>query len=84
MNVGQRVLLIATWHESECVPPPIGAIGFVSGPLDCDGDYFVLFDDFPCPHGEPDWFTPSWAIVPIDRHKTANRASVTVSEGRTP
>jgi hypothetical protein len=34
--------------------------------MDADGDYFVLFPDHPCPHGEPVWYVPAWAIIPLD------------------
>ena len=66
MNVGQRVLVIGTWEEFDCVPPPIGSIGEITEPMDEDGDYFVLFSEWPCPHGEPDWYVPHWALIPID------------------
>lgn len=67
MNVGQRVLLVATWQEDACVPPPIGAVGEVRSAKDRDGDYYVLFPEYPCPvDDEPEWFTPAWAIIPID------------------
>ena len=66
MNIGQRVLLIATWVETDCVPPPIGSVGEITDPMDIDGDYFVLFPDWPCPHGEPDWYVPAWALIPLD------------------
>jgi hypothetical protein len=49
MQVGQRVMLIATWPEDECVPPPLGAIGEIAEPMDLEGDYYVLFPDYPCP-----------------------------------
>lgn len=65
MNVGQRVMTIATWLEYDCAPPPIGSMGVITEPIDVDGDYFVLFDDWPCPHGEPDWYAPAWALIPI-------------------
>lgn len=66
MNVGQRVMLIASWLETDCVLPPIGAMGEITEPLDEDGDYLALFDGYPCPYGEPDWFVPAWALIPID------------------
>jgi hypothetical protein len=66
VQVGQKVLLIATWPEYDCVPPPIGAVGEITELMDEDGDYFVLFPDHPCPHGEPDWYVPPWAIIPIN------------------
>jgi hypothetical protein len=65
VNVGQLVLLIGTWREVDCTPPPIGAIGEITEPLDEDGEYFVLFPSWPCPWGEPDWFVPAWALIPI-------------------
>ena len=66
MNVGQRVMLIAHWPE--CVElPPIGAIGEIAEPLDDEGDYYVLFPEYPCPvDHEPEWFCPPWALIPID------------------
>lgn len=71
MKPGQRVLMIATWLEYTCVPPPIGSIGEITA-LEPDRDYLVLFPEWPCPHGEPDWITPPWAIVPIDDDREAN------------
>lgn len=64
LKVGQQVLMIATWEDA-APPPPIGSIGEITA-LEPDGEYLVLFPDWPCPHGEPDWITPPWAIVPID------------------
>jgi hypothetical protein len=68
MNIGQRVMTIATWYENPpLVPPPIGSTGTIHEPLDSYGEYYVLFDDFPCPTDhEPEWVTPHWALIPID------------------
>lgn len=66
MKVGQRVMVIAIWRETDCVPPPIGAMGEITEAMDCDGDYFVLIPEWPCPNGEPDWYIPHWALIPID------------------
>jgi hypothetical protein len=72
MQVGQRVMLIATWPEDECVPPPLGAIGEIAEPMDLEGDYYVLFPDYPCPvDHEPEWFVPAWALIPIDEPPSA-------------
>lgn len=67
MNLGQKVMMIAVYdYGAAVVPPPIGAVGEVTGLLDEDGDYLVLFPGFPCPAGaEPDWFAPQWALIPI-------------------
>lgn len=63
-------MVIATWPESECVSPPIGSLGVIAEAIDSDGDYFVTVDGYPCPIGdEPEWFIPSWALVPIDSHE---------------
>jgi hypothetical protein len=76
MNVGQPVMTIATWDEEAWMPPPpIGSVGTISGPLD-EGDYLVLFDDYPCPVGEPDWYTPKWAIVPIGDDPDSRRVEM--------
>lgn len=67
MKVGQRVMLIANGGLiDEAPPPPIGAVGEITEPLDFDGDYFVLFQDHPCPNGEPDWYIPATFLIPID------------------
>lgn len=68
MNLGQKVMMIAVYdYGAAFVPPPIGAMGEVTGMLDEEGDYLVLFSGFPCPAGsEPDWFAPQWALIPID------------------
>lgn len=66
MKIGQKVLLIGQVDVSDCPPPPIGAVGEISGPIDEDGDYFVLFPGFPCPWGEPDWFVSASMLVPLD------------------
>lgn len=66
MNVGQRVMLIGQMMEVDCIPPPIGAVGEITEPLDEDGDYFVLFEEYPCPWGEPDWFVPPCFLIPLD------------------
>ena len=67
MNVGQRVMVIATWAENACVPPPVGSIGEITEPRDHDGDYYVRIDSWLCPFGpETDWYVPHWALIPID------------------
>lgn len=67
MNVGQCVMLIAQWDEPGCTIPPIGAVGEIVEPMDCEGDYYVLFPDHPCLFDrEAEWFTPHWALIPID------------------
>ena len=67
MSPGQRVMVVASWHESECIPPKIGSTGVITEPIDRDGDYYVLVDGYPCPvDHEPEWFIPSWALVPVD------------------
>jgi hypothetical protein len=62
------VLLIATWPENDCVPPPIGSVGVITVPLNSDRDYEVSFPEYPWPHGahDPDWIVPHWAVIPID------------------
>lgn len=66
MNVGQRVMLIGQMIEIDCIPPPIGALGVITGALDWDDEYFVLFDGHPCPWGEPDWFVHHSMLIPYD------------------
>lgn len=66
MNVGQRVMVIAIWHENECVPPPIGSVGEIIVQMDRDGDYEVRVPGWPCYSWDPDWFIPHWALIPID------------------
>jgi len=78
LNVGQRVVLIMKWEEPSCIPPPIGSLGEITA-LEPDGDYLVLFPEWPCPHGEPDWITPPWAIIPIDDGESVKPREQTVS-----
>lgn len=70
MNVGQRVMLVGPMSRAYCtpplVPPPAGSVGSIAEPIDCDGDYFVLFDDFPCPVGEPEWCVHHTLLIPLD------------------
>lgn len=69
MNVGQRVMVIATWLEIDCIPPRIGSVGTITVGLDRHGDYEVSIDGYPWPFdpvGDPDWICPSWALMPID------------------
>jgi hypothetical protein len=67
VKVGQRVMLIGTvdvW--AGCKPPPIGAVGEITEPMDEDDDYFVLFPEHPCPVGEPDWYVAACMLIPLD------------------
>lgn len=81
MNPGQRVMVIASWYESECIPPRIGSLGVIAEAMDIDGDYYVLVDDYPCPvDSEPEWYIPSWALVPIDLHSPSIHAIDSVSK----
>lgn len=66
MNVGQRVMLIGPLSAYRIKQPPIGAIGEITEPIDRDGDYFVLFPEYPCPVGEPDWYVHHSVLIPID------------------
>jgi hypothetical protein len=84
MNVGQKVLLIGTWEWFDCIPPPIGAVGEITEPIDEDGDYLVLFPEHPCPVGdEPDWFAPHWALVPIDDEQEPTSVRVVLADQST-
>lgn len=74
MKVGQKVMLIAPW-PSDLKLPPLGALGEITEPMDSDGDYFVLFPDWPCPYGEADWYAPHWALIPIDDGERAQTMS---------
>jgi len=67
MNVGQRVLLIGPVDAWAVAPkPPIGSVGEITEPMDSDGDYFILFPEYPCPVGEPEWCVHRSMLVPLD------------------
>jgi hypothetical protein len=69
MNIGQKVMLIANHGliNLPFSPPPIGAIGEIRLPIDQGGDYYVMFDEHPCPtDDEPEWYVAAWALIPID------------------
>lgn len=73
MKVGTPVMVIAKW-EDVAPTPPIGFLGEITEPRDADGDYLVLFEEWPCPVGaEPDWICPGWALVPLDEGKPATQ-----------
>jgi hypothetical protein len=65
-KVGDRVMVVATWFESDNAPPPIGSVGEVTAGMDFDGDYDVSIADWPCMELDPDWFIPHWALIRID------------------
>lgn len=69
MRLGQPVMLIANHGLIDRGPPPIGAVGEITGLMDDDGDYFVLFAEHPCSIGEPDWFVPAPYLIPIEAVK---------------
>lgn len=66
MKVGQRVMLIGPVDVWNTPSPPIGAIGEITEPMDQDGDYFVLFPEYPCPVNEPEWFVAGCMLIPLD------------------
>jgi hypothetical protein len=60
-------MVVCRWDQgAEAETPPLGFVGEIIEPRDQDGDYNVTFPDWPCWDGTCDWFTPHWAIVPID------------------
>lgn len=58
----EQGLLHATTHPTAS---RLGRLDY-RAPIDSDGDYFVLFDDFPCPVGEPEWCIHHTLLIPLD------------------
>lgn len=69
MKPGQRVMVIAWWFDLKSEPPPIGSIGTIVERMGVSGGYIVNVDDWPCPSlvGDPEWYAPAWALIPIDQ-----------------
>jgi hypothetical protein len=76
-----RVMVIVSDQRYECGGkpfPPVGTIGTVVGGLDQDGEYDVMFDNYPSPLPlDPAWFTHKSMIVFIDDEKeTVNKEAL--------
>lgn len=82
MKAGQRVMVIASWLETQMVPPPIGSVGVITVELDEFNEYEISVPGWPCPvFHDPDWIVPAWAIIPIDDEPETQELCCGHSEG---
>jgi hypothetical protein len=65
-RVGQRVRLIEEGYACGGEVVPTGALGVVIVGKDRQGDYEVLFDEYPCPTiHDPAWFVGESHLEPV-------------------
>lgn len=55
------------YYDSDVVKfPPVGAEGTTLTAFDTDNECDVLFNNYPCPVGDPSWVTHKQMIMRID------------------
>ena len=70
--MNKRVLVVggSKYYGTRFIPfPPIGTLGTTISHMDEEGDYDVMFDNYPCPNNLPDesWITHKSFIVFIEK-----------------
>lgn len=66
--VGDIVMLICR-DDDNLQWPPFGAVGEIKVSRDRDGDYGVMFPDYPCPVESPEWYMPQSYLIPVGKQQ---------------